>query len=205
MELWLAFVLATGVLLLLPGPTVLLIVGFALANGRRAALAATVGVVVADAVAFSVCGFGLGVALLASAELFAALKWAGALYLVFLGIRQWLAKPEAVRVESGPRRPVRRLMAQAFLVTVLNPKSLVFFIAFLPQFVDPARPVASQMAVLGGTFLGLVVVVVGSYAALAGGLRGLISSERAARTANRIGGSALIGAGLLTALVRRGA
>lgn len=204
-DLWLAFVLAAGVLLLLPGPTVLLIVGFALANGTRAALAAMVGVLLADALAFSVCGFGLGVVLLASAELFTVLKWAGAAYLVYLGIRQWRARAVPIRMEAAARRPVGRLMGQAFLVTALNPKSLAFFIAFLPQFIDPRQPVGDQMLVLGATFLALVVIVVGGYAVLAGGLRGLITRESTARLVNRIGGGALIGAGLMTALMRRGA
>jgi threonine/homoserine/homoserine lactone efflux protein len=204
-DLWFAFVLAAGVLLLLPGPTVLLIVGFALANGTRAALAAMVGVLLADALAFSVCGFGLGVVLLASAELFTVLKWAGAAYLVYLGIRQWRARAVPIRVEAAGRGPVGRLVARAFLVTVLNPKSLVFFTAFLPQFIDTRLPVGGQMLVLGATFLSLVAIVVGGYAVLAGGVRGLVSRESTARLINRIGGTALIGAGLMTALMRRNA
>lgn len=108
-------------------------------------------------------------------------------------------------MHAAARRPVGRLMGQAFLVTALNPKSLVFFIAFLPQFIDPRQPVGGQMLILGATFLTLVVIVVGGYAAMAGGLRGLIARESTARLVNRIGGGALIGAGLMTALMRRGA
>lgn len=197
-ETWLAFVAASAVLLLIPGPTILLVVSYALGQGRRVALPVATGVALGDFTAMTLSMLGLGALLAASATLFTVLKWIGALYLVWLGIKLWRAAgtgaiPEA-RAEGSPLR----MLAHAWLVTALNPKSLTFFIAFLPQFIDPAGNWLVQMAIFEVTFLTLAAANAFGYALIAGKLRGALRSPRIVAAVNRTGGTLLIGAGLAT-------
>lgn len=205
-ETWIAFVVASIVMLLIPGPTVLLVVSYALGHGRRAALASVVGVAMGDFVAMTASLLGLGVLLATSATLFTVIKWIGAAYLVYLGIKLWRAPVSAGEVKADVR-PVsaRRMTAHMFLVTVLNPKSIVFFVAFLPQFLDAARPLLPQFAVMEATFLVLAAANAFGYAMLASGARGLIRKPAVQRAVNRTGGSLLIGAGVMTAAMRKAA
>src|SRR4051812_19672722 len=134
-EAWLAFVGASIVLLAIPGPTVTLVVGYALGTGKRAVWATVAGVALGDFTAMTLSLLGLGAVLAASADLFTALKWIGAAYLVYLGIKLWRAEPmigDAAGGEAG--RSARGIMGHAFAVTALNPKGILFFVAFVPQF-----------------------------------------------------------------------
>lgn len=203
-EMWLAFTLASAVLLALPGPTVLLVVAYALNQGRRAALATTAGVALGDFTAMTASLLGLGVVLATSATLFTALKWLGAAYLVYLGVRLWRA-PVAENAADATTNAVSggRMLAHVWLVTALNPKSIVFFVAFLPQFLDPTRPLLGQMAIMEITFLILATLNAALYATLAAAARRGIRRPAIQRAVNRAGGSLLIGAGLLTAMLRR--
>jgi threonine/homoserine/homoserine lactone efflux protein len=203
-ELWLAFAAASAVLLAIPGPTVLLVVAYALGQGKRAAVATTAGVALGDFTAMTASLLGLGLLLATSATLFTILKWAGAAYLVYLGIKLWRA-PVAGDDVSPTTKPVssRRIFAHTWLVTALNPKSLVFFMAFLPQFLDPARPLLAQLLIMETTFLLLATLNATLYAALAAYARKGIKRPSVQRTVNRLGGSLLVGAGLLTATLRR--
>ncbi len=204
LEIWLAYVLASTVLLLIPGPTILLIVSYALAEGRRAAWGTVAGATLGDIVAVTLSCIGLGALLAASAELFTVLKWLGAAYLIYLGIKMIRSRPR-IDLQDGAaaRLPQRAMFLHAFLVTTLNPKSIVFFVAFLPQFIAPSAPAAPQLALLGGTFVGLAVVICALYAILAGSLREAVSRPSLLTAINRAGGGILIGAGLMMALVRR--
>ena len=140
---WLAFVAASAVLLAIPGPTVLLVVSYALGHGRRAAGSTVAGVLLGDFTAMTASLLGLGALLAASATLFSVLKWIGALYLVYLGIKLWRAPVAAAADEAmAPIERHRRIFLHAYAVTALNPKSIVFFIAFLPQFLDHGAPIA---------------------------------------------------------------
>ena len=205
-ELWLAFAAASAVLLAIPGPTVLLVVAYALGQGRRAAVATTAGVALGDFTAMTASLLGLGLLLATSATLFTALKWAGAAYLVYLGIKLWRAS-----VASDPSGPApaavssERIFAHTWLVTALNPKSLVFFTAFLPQFLDPTRPLLAQFVIMEITFLVLATLNATLYAVLAAYARNGIKRPAVQVTVNRVGGSLLVGAGLLTATLRRAA
>lgn len=203
-DLWIAFAAASAVMLAIPGPTVLLVVSYALGHGRQTALATVAGVVLGDFTAMTASVLGLGVLLAASAALFTALKWAGAAYLVYLGVRLWRA-PVAEGSTATARPAVRplRMFAHAFAVTATNPKSIVFFVAFLPQFLDAARPFAGQVAVMEATFLVLAGLNAGAYALMASAAGGAIRRPSLRRAVNRVGGSFLIGAGLLAALWRR--
>ena len=210
LELWLAFVVAASIMLTIPGPTILLVVTYALSHGRRSALSTVMGVMIGDVVAMVLSLAGLGALMAVSSELFTAVKWIGAAYLVYLGIKMWRSAPaslasgdetSAAAVEAR-KKAEGRMMWHAFAVTVLNPKSITFFVAFLPQFMEPTVAVLPQLLILGTTFQVLAFLIVTAYALLAGGLRGPLRSPGAQRLFNRFGGSLLVGAGLFTALRR---
>jgi len=202
-ETYLAFILASAVLCVIPGPTVLVVVSYALAQGRRSAWSTVIGVSLGNVVAITLCFLGLGAVLWTSATAFSALKWIGAAYLVCLGIRQWRSPPEGFGDESVPGRSARRVLLHVFLVTALNPKGIVFYLAYLPQFVQPQAPLLPQLVLLGGTFIVLAALNAGGYAMLAGRLRAALVRPGAGRALNRIGGGLLIGAGASTALLRQ--
>lgn len=203
---WLAFAAASAVLVAIPGPTVLLVVSYALAQGRRSAWATVAGVALGDFTAMTASMLGLGVLLAASAAAFTVLKWIGALYLVYLGIRLWRAPVSAEGMATAAvETRADRMFFHAYAVTALNPKSIVFFVAFLPQFLDAAVPVLPQMAVFEATFLVLASLNAFAYALMASAARRTIRRPAVQRAVNRIGGSLLIGAGALTAAWRRAA
>lgn len=206
-ELYLSFVLATLVVLAIPGPTVILVMSYALGQGRRAVVPAAAGVALGDATSVTLTLIGLGAILSLSAALFTALKWIGAAYLVWLGIRMWRAGPlnRGASDSPGDRKIAKRgaVLGHAFVVTALNPKSYPFYIAFMPHFVAPEAPAAPQFALLGATFVvlgGLNALFYGLFASRLGRSLGTISAH-----AHRVGGAFLICAGAMTAAIRRGA
>ena len=200
LETWLAFLAATSVLLVIPGPTILLVVSYALGQGLRAAAPMAIGVALGDFTAMTLSMLGLGAVLATSATAFALLKYAGAAYLVWLGVKLWRAGG-AMQVEARrDARPALAMIGHAWLVTTLNPKSLVFFVAFLPQFLDPAAEWARQMIVFEATFVTLAFVNAFGYALLAARARRLVRAPGAIALVNRLGGAALIGAGAAAAL-----
>jgi homoserine/homoserine lactone efflux protein len=199
-ELYLAFVLATTIVILLPGPSVMLTISHSLAFGPGRALLTVTGAVLGVAVQLVLTVIGMTSLMLLLADGFEVLRWAGAAYLIWLGIRQWRAPAEPLGV-----RPVdgRKLLAQGFLVTIANPKSLVFLAAFFPQFVDASRPLGPQLVILGTSFLAIGFVFTALWAVAAGRTRGWLTSRRRLVLRNRISGSLLIGAGIGLAMVRR--
>ncbi len=206
LEIWIAFVVASTVLLVVPGPTIMLSVSYALGRGRGVALAAVPGVVLGDFVAMTASLLGAGAVLAASATLFTIMKLAGAAYLIWLGIKLWRSPPQAAAPEAGQDRADRwAICRNAFVVTALNPKSIVFFVAFVPQFVDPAAAVLPQFVILEATFLALAGLSITLWIVLAGQLRQVFLRPGGLRLVNRVGGGFLIGAGALTAAVQRNA
>jgi threonine/homoserine/homoserine lactone efflux protein len=201
-ETWIAFVLASVVLLAIPGPTILLVIGQSLGGGRRNALPLVAGVALGDLTAMTLSLAGLGALLAASATAFTVLKWAGAAYLVWLGVSLWRAP---VTAEAPPPLPARRAMRDAYVVTALNPKSIAFFVAFVPQFVAPDAAFLPQAALLVATFVLLAAANAALYAALAGRLSGAVTRPAVRRGFNLAGGTMLVGAGIATAAMRRGA
>ncbi|MEW5914708.1 MAG: LysE family translocator [Thermodesulfobacteriota bacterium] len=202
-EIYGAFVAATALVLLSPGPTVMLVVSYALSQGRRSALYTAPGVGLGDLTALSLSLAGLGALLAASAAAFSLLKWAGAAYLVYLGLRMWQRGVGLEAVLAGRAPSGRAMLGRAYLVTALNPKSIIFFVAFLPQFVNLERPVWPQFLLLGSTFVILATANALLYAQAAGSLARLLRRPGAGRLLGRLGGGVLMGAGLLTALWRR--
>jgi threonine/homoserine/homoserine lactone efflux protein len=203
-EHWLAFVAASAVLLAIPGPTILLVISYALGHGRRSATATVAGVALGDFTAMTASMLGLGVLLATSAAVFTVLKWIGAAYLIYLGIKLWRA-PVAADGAIGDDRETRagRIFFHAFAVTALNPKSIVFFVAFLPQFLDAAAPVVPQMIIFEATFLVLATLNALAYALSAAAARRTIRKPVVQRAVNRAGGSLLIGAGVLSLAWKR--
>ncbi len=204
LDLWLAFAAASAVLLAIPGPTILLVTAYALGAGRKVAIWMTLGVFLGDLLAITLAVVGLGALLAASSLLFTALKWLGAAYLVWLGWKLFRAPaeaglPKAARADkTGPE-----MCLHAFAVTATNPKSIVFFIAFLPQFVSHDLPAAPQLAILVATFTLLGAVNALLYALAAGTLREKMTRPSILRWVNRTGGALLMAMGALTALARR--
>ena len=206
LELWVAFTIASVVLLSIPGPTVMLVISYALGGGRSTGWFTVPGVTLGDFTAMTLSLLGAGAVLAASATLFTILKLAGAAYLVWLGIQLWRVEPSTGTFAGGVKAGSGKAMFwNAYVVTALNPKSIVFFIAFLPQFVDATRPVLPQFVVLEATFLTLAALNVAIWAVLAGELRARFTSPSVLKAINRVGGSCLIGAGALAALARRSA
>ena len=197
---WLAFAAASAVLLLIPGPTVLMVISHALAHGSRAAAATVAGVVLGDCVAMTGSLAGLGAVLGASATLFAVLRLAGAAYLVWLGVALWRAPVALPRAE--PERRPRGLLLHAFAVTALNPKTIMFFVAFVPQFLLRSAPLLPQLLLFEATFLALAAANALFYARVATAAGRTIARPQVRRTINRAGGALLIGAGALAGTLR---
>ncbi|SFT80273.1 LysE family translocator [Sedimentitalea nanhaiensis] len=205
LDLWLTFVAASTALLLIPGPTVLLVLSYALSKGRGVAVASATGVALGDLIAMSASLAGLGALVAASATLFVALKWVGAAYLVWLGVRLLRSAPSTGRnaVSAAPDVGARAVFSHAAAVTALNPKSIAFFIAFVPQFLRPELALLPQFAILIATFVALAWLNALAYALLADRLRRTIGRPGVIAGLTRTGGATLIGMGIATALLRR--
>lgn len=205
LDLWLAFVAASTALLLIPGPTVLLVLSYALSKGRSVAVASATGVAVGDLVAMTASLLGLGALVLASATLFTALKWVGAAYLLWLGFKLLRSAPSGgLRpVETGKDISARNVFGHAAAVTALNPKSIAFFIAFVPQFLRPDAPLGPQFTILIATFVSLAWLNALAYALLADRLRQTIGRAGVITGLTRFGGLTLMGMGIATAVLRR--
>ena len=198
--LWL-FGLTAVALLLVPGPAVLYVVVQSAEQGRRVGLASVAGIHLGTLVHVAAATVGLSALVVASAVAFSTVKYAGAAYLIYLGVRRLLARAEDLELRRT-REPLRRAFARGIVVNVLNPKTALFFLAFLPQFVDPHRGgVWSQVLVLGLLFVGLGLVSDSLYALVAGTVGGLL---RRRRRALRYGsGLVFVGLGAAAALAKR--
>jgi len=204
-ELWLAFVAASAVLLIIPGPTILTVISYSMSHGRRANVPLVAAVALGDSTALVVSLLGLGALLSTSAFWFMVVKWVGGLYLIHLGIKLLRAGIAPADIAAAPAAPVSRwrLFANTYLVTALNPKGIVFFVAFLPQFLSPTTDATRQLWVLAVTFVAMAALNATLYAVFAGTARRLLSSARAQRRFNLAGGSLLSAAGVWALLARR--
>ena len=203
-ELYLAFVVATVIALVVPGPTILLVVSYALARGRNVTLALVSGVILGDLIAMSVTLAGLGIVLAASASAFTMMKWAGALYLAWMGIGMIRkAGTATAELQAVGQRGSGTAFRDGFIVTLLNPKSIGFFIAFVPQFIDSANPVVPQFLIMIVTFVGLGGINVLAYALLAARLRDKVTRPGALAWLQRAGGGVLICLAAFTLTSRR--
>lgn len=201
-ETWAAFTAASALLMIIPGPTILLVISYALGQGWRAALPMAIGVALGDFTAMTLSMLGLGALLATSATIFTILKWMGAAYMIWLGIKLWRAGGALNAKPRSDGAGIFKMLGHAWIVTALNPKSIIFFVAFLPQFLDPHADFLTQMAVFETTFLVLAFANAFGFALVASRARAAIRSERLVGAANKVGGSLLIGAGILTATTR---
>jgi threonine/homoserine/homoserine lactone efflux protein len=201
----LTFAAAALLILLVPGPGVLYVVARSLSQGRRAGLLSVLGLSVGALVHVMAAVVGLSALLVASATAFDVVRMLGALYLVFLGVRTLRARDAADDAAPPTARSSRRLFGDGVIVSVLNPKIAIFFLAFLPQFADPSRgPVARQVLLLGLLYVAMALVTDGTYALLAGTLRARLGGRFArSRTTRRATGALYIGLGVGTALTGR--
>lgn len=197
---WLAFALASALIVIVPGPTVTVIVANSLRYGAAAGLWNVAGTQAGLAIMVAVLAFGFAAVVALVGEAFFWLKLAGAAYLVWLGVR--LLRGDGRLAEGGRARADGSFVRQGFLVIWSNPKALFFLGAFLPQFVDPARNPVGQTLALGATFMAIATLFDSAYALLAG-RTGVLLARRNVRLVELCGGSCLIGGGLWLALSRR--
>ena len=203
-EIWLAFTAASAVLLIIPGPTILTVISYSMAHGRRANVPLVAAVALGDSTALVVSLLGLGALLAASAFWFTVVKWVGGLYLLYLGVRLLRAGVSSAELAPPASTHSRwRLFANTYFVTALNPKGIVFFVAFLPQFISPSAPVAQQLWLLATTFVVMATLNATLYAVFAASARKLLSSPRAQRRFHFAGGSLLSLAGVWALLAKR--
>ena len=201
LDTWLLFSLAALVMGLIPGPGVTIIVGTALSHGRGAALTAVVAAALGSAVSMSLSLAGAGALLAASDAAFSILKWAGAAYLIGLGL--WNIRGTFGAAGDKPLPPPGRMTFWGtFAVMLFNPKTLVFFVAFVPGFIAKDAPFVPQAALLVATYSVIVAATDTGYALLASGAAHLFRTSRFGLWTRRAGGVSLVGAGIATALVR---
>lgn len=203
-ELWLAFVAAYSVISLIPGPSVFMVTGQALTRGLRAAMLCVVGDIVGGFFLIALSLFGVGAILAASAELFQIVKWAGVLYMAYLGyqqIKDARSRPATAFSETEKGADFESMKA-GFLIGILNPKAIMFYVAFLSQFLDPDGDPVAQLAILVVTSTIVVGVILTGYAVFASKARTAFQSERARKSIGYVGGGFLLGGSVLIATTR---
>jgi homoserine/homoserine lactone efflux protein len=194
MNTWLNFALVALVVTLVPGPAFIVVLTTALRRGFKPGAYATAGIVIGDAVYFFLTAVGLGSLLATSFWTFTIIKWLGIIYLVYLGARSLFFPSNGLIAADGRSLPGRSSFVTALTVQLANPKLLLFLAALLPQFLDPTRPIALQLAVLGPIFMLSDTVIYLLLSMLAARARPLLASRRATRIVSRVSGLAMLGA-----------
>ncbi|SFN50878.1 homoserine/homoserine lactone efflux protein [Izhakiella capsodis] len=200
---WLAYLLTTAILSFSPGSGAITTMSTGISHGYRGAWVAIAGLQTGMIVLIALVGVGLGAIFSQSMLAFELMKWAGAAYLFWLGIKQWRAAGAIDLSALSQSLPHHKLFKRAFLVNATNPKSIVFLAALFPQFIQPGRPQTLQYLVLGVTTIGVDIVVMTGYAALANRIAHWIKGPRQMRMLNRIFGSLFMTIALLLASARR--
>lgn len=187
-----------------PGPAVLYVTSQGIAGGFRSSLFANLGIVSGNVVYFAASALGLGALILASGDLFALVKWCGAAYLIWLGVRMFLGAARSGPSDVPPNAVrARRIYRTGLVVQLANPKNLVFFVAILPPFIDPARSVPLQILILGVTSQAIEIVTLAAYGAAASGAGRWLRESHFAVWADRVAGSLLAAIGVGLAFMRR--
>lgn len=203
LHVYLAFVIATVIMIALPGPSVLLTVAHSISFGWQRALVTVAGATMGIAVQLVVAAIGLTSLLNSVANAFEWLHWGGAAYLVYLGIKQWRSANEPLEFDTSSVSRTN-LFVQGLVITIFNPKSLIFIAAFLPQFIDTARPLGVQFTLIVTTFLVITLTITSLWALVAGKASGFFRSRRAFQVILRTGGGLMVLAGVGLGLARRG-
>ena len=199
---YLAFVVATSIMIASPGPTVILTIAHSISSGWKHGVTTVAGATLGIAVQLIVVVIGLASLLNLVADAFEWLRWAGVAYLIYLGIKQWRSESKPLDIDTSAVNK-KNFFTQGLITTIVNPKSLIFIAAFLPQFIDTVRPIGIQYAFIVPTFLAITFVVTSAWALVAGKLRGLLKSEQAQKSVSRISGGLMILTGIGLALARR--
>lgn len=202
---WLAFFVAAWAISISPGPGAVAVMSAALNHGFARGYFATFGLVLGFWTQLGVVAAGLGAVIATSALAFAAVKWLGVAYLVYLGVRQWRAPATALTLDRRAGTPPtrRRIVAEAWLLNAVNPKGTAFMLAVVPQFITPTAPLLPQYLAIGATLSFTDLVVNAVYAALAARLLGLLRTPARMRAVNRVFGSFFVALGVLLATFKR--
>ena len=206
-QLYATFVLATTLLILMPGPIVTLVIANSLKHGTRTGLTTVIGANSGSTILMTAGALGLSTVLAVAADIFEWIRWAGVAYLVYLGVREWRnvfrKQPDANTVLPPDEKP-KGVFWHGFIVAITNPKTIFFFVAFFPQFIDASLPYAPQITLLCVTFIVLACLLDGMYAVIAGRARHCLAGARRARLRHGITGTLLLGTSLGLAIARRG-
>jgi threonine/homoserine/homoserine lactone efflux protein len=203
LETWTLFALTETALSLTPGPAVLLVLSQGLTRGTVPSIHASLGILTGNACYFVLSATGLGALLLASYEVFSAIRWIGAAYLVWLGLGAFFGTSPVLTAGPGAATRPARTWLNGFVLQAANPKALVFFVALLPPFIDPRGSMLAQVAILGVTSVVIEFFVLLAYGALAGRLTAVAARPRFQTLTNRVAGALLVAAGVSVALQRR--
>ena len=196
-DVWISFVGASFVLCMIPGPTIMMVVAQALHHGKKSVVPLVIGTEAGNVIAMTLSFIGLEAVLATSATLFYMMKWMGAFYLIYLGVKYWRSP---VPVDSGLSEPMLKghIFRDVFIVTALNPKSVVFFVVLFPLFVNDTTPLGPQLLIMGSSFMGVSVITVLFYGLFSGHLHAKLHSRRCRELFNKIGGCLLVSAGIIT-------
>ncbi|OLC36289.1 MAG: hypothetical protein AUH28_06165 [Acidobacteria bacterium 13_1_40CM_56_16] len=204
-ETWLFFVITEAVLSVTPGPAVLFVLSQAIRRGAAKSVWASLGILSTNAMYFALSATSLGAIIMASYDLFFLIKWAGAAYLIYLGLQSFFSKSPLLAVPENKSAGSSnwRIWADGFLLQGANPKALLFFTAILPQFIDTNHSIAAQIVILGLSSIVVEFFILFGYGQLAGRTLSAVKNPRFEKISNRIAGSLLIGAGLGLARLSR--
>lgn len=203
LESWLLFTVTEAALSLSPGPAVMMVVAYGISRGWRTSLFVTLGILSGNAFYFALSATGIGSVILASPGLFTAIKWAGAAYLVYLGLSAIFGRPSPItisRIEGKPQSG-RRIYANALMLQLTNPKTLLMFVAILPQFIDPHQPVGLQMSILAACSIIPEFFILLGYGMLASKASHWATQPKYSVITERIAGTLVLAAGVLVAAV----
>lgn len=205
-HLFLAFCLAVTVLILMPDPIVTLVIANSLSHGTRTGFATVAGSSIGNALLLAAAAIGLVTFFAFLSEVFGIIRLAGAAYLIWLGLKAWRAHGDRNAEIAAPAVPRSQhaVFLQGFLIAITNPKAIVFYIAFLPQFIDPHLPAGPQLLAMSATMIAIALVSDSAYALLAGRVRSWFAAPGRHRLQARITGTLLIGTGFGLLLARRG-
>lgn len=203
LHIFIAFVIATMIMIALPGPSVLLTVAHSISFGWKRGIVTVSGATMGIAVQLTIAAIGLTSLLNVVAQAFEWVRWVGAIYLIYLGIKQWRSANNPMNLETSSVSK-KNLFFQGLVITIPNPKSLIFIAAFLPQFIDTSNPIGLQFVIIVPTFLLITFTVTSIWALVAGKGSKFLRSHRALKVVSRTSGGLMVAAGLGLAAARRG-
>ncbi|MBC3906305.1 LysE family translocator [Undibacterium sp. NL8W] len=203
LESWVLFTATEAALSLSPGPAVMMVVAYGIARGWRTSLFVTLGILTGNAIYFAVSATGIGSLILASPKVFLAIKYMGATYLVYLGLSAIFGKPSPLTISKldGVALSGRKIFSSALMLQLMNPKTLLMFVAILPQFIDPKEPIGLQMLILAACSIIPEFFILLGYGMLASKASHWATQERYAVITERVAGTLVTGAGIMVALV----